>query len=132
MTKPKAKVDPKMSPKPKVKADPKYAKPKKYYDIGSPKYRKEVLLWMYLRSKKYEEKRGNRHGNEWGKISNEELLASGRIHEGRGSVVFTTEDIRIQKIISEELRSRHPDIIWWVFSNFGIGASAVMLEDFLE
>lgn len=95
--------------------------PKHYYQIAPDRGRSECLLWGYHRQNKYFEVVGRRHKSLL-EFRGEEFLATGRIFEGRGSVLFNKEDIQSQRMVANELQSRYPMIKWWVFTGYCTGA----------
>ncbi len=111
---------PKPKPKPKPKTKTK-TRPKCYFSISPSKRRASCLLWAYggktaERDVKYIERIIHMHRKMSDFQRCRPCLAYGRIYDGRGSIVFLTDDIRLQRIVAEELWSRHPLISWWVFS----------------
>ncbi len=118
---------------------PNTACPKTYYSISpktshrslAPKNkgRGQCLLWGYHKQSKYIEVVGYRHkslpefqdSDDARSLGTSDFLATGRVFEGRGSVLFNKKDILSQRIVAEELWSRYPTVRWWVFEEYNKG-----------
>ncbi len=109
---------------------PKSKKPQSYFSVSPDKNVTDCLLWGYSKQNEYIETIGHRHKSMPEFQGEDDFFATGRIYDDRGSVLFQTSNIRLQRIVAEELWSRHPVIKWWVFTST-LSRNPETLSDFL-